>query len=55
MWWLCVAGYVAAQFVHLSQQSRSYSFFESALLPLVVAGTVYGPKTFVTTLLESAA
>ncbi|MFY9843188.1 MAG: acyltransferase [Terriglobales bacterium] len=53
MWWLCVGCYVAAQFIYLSRQSRSYSLFESALLPLVVAGTVYGPKTFVTTLLES--
>ena len=53
MWWLCVAGYAVAQLVYLSQQSRSYSLFESALLPLVVVGTVYGPKTFVTVLLES--
>lgn len=54
MWWLCVGGYVATQLVYRLQQSRSYSLFESALLPLVVAGTVYGPKTFVTTLLESS-
>jgi peptidoglycan/LPS O-acetylase OafA/YrhL len=53
MWWLCVGGYVAVQMVYFLQRSRSYSLFESALLPLVVAGTVYGPKTFVTTLLES--
>jgi peptidoglycan/LPS O-acetylase OafA/YrhL len=55
MWWLCVGGYVAAQLVYFLQQSRSYSLFESALLPLVVAGTVYGPKTVVTTLLECGA
>jgi len=53
MWWLCVGGYAATQLIYLSQQSRSYSLFESALLPLVVVGTVYGPKTFVTVLLES--
>jgi peptidoglycan/LPS O-acetylase OafA/YrhL len=53
MWWLCVGGYLAAQVVYFLQRSRSYSLFESTLLPLVVAGTVYGPKTFITTLLES--
>jgi peptidoglycan/LPS O-acetylase OafA/YrhL len=53
MWWLCVGSYVASQLIYLSQHSRSYSLFESALLPLVVVGTVYGPKTFITTLLES--
>jgi len=53
MWWLCVGGYAAVQLVYFLRQSRSYSLFESALLPLVVAGTVYGPKTFVTKLLES--
>ena len=45
--------YAAAQLIYLSRLSRGYSLFESALLPLVVAGTVYGPKTFITTLLES--
>ena len=53
MWWLCVGCYVAMQVIYLSQQSRGYSLFESAVLPVVVAGTVYGPKTLVTTLLES--
>lgn len=53
MWWLCVACYAATQVIYLSRQSRGYSLFESALLPLVVAATVYGPKTFVTVLLES--
>ena len=53
MWWLCVACYLGVQWIYLSQHLRSYSLFESALLPLVVAGTVYGPTTFVTTLLES--
>jgi peptidoglycan/LPS O-acetylase OafA/YrhL len=52
MWWLCIACYVATQLVYLSKQSRSYSLFESALLPLMVAGTVYGPRTFVTIFLE---
>ena len=53
MWWLGVGCYLAPQLIYLSRQSRSYSLFESALLPLVIAGTVYGPKTFVTMLLES--
>jgi peptidoglycan/LPS O-acetylase OafA/YrhL len=53
IWWLCVGCYVATQVIYLSRQSRGYSLFESALLPLVVAATVYGPKTFVTVLLES--
>jgi peptidoglycan/LPS O-acetylase OafA/YrhL len=53
MWWLCVGAYLAVQGVYFLQRTRSYSLFESALLPLVVAGTVYGPKTFITTLLES--
>ncbi len=53
MWWLCVGGYAATQFVYLSQESRGYSLFESAILPVVVAGTVYGPTTFITILLEA--
>ncbi len=52
MWWLGVGCYVASQLFYLSRQARSYSLFESALLPFVVVGTVYGPKTFITTLLE---
>jgi peptidoglycan/LPS O-acetylase OafA/YrhL len=52
MWWLCTGCYAAAQLIYFLQRSRNYSLFESALLPLVVAGTVYGPKTFITTLLE---
>jgi peptidoglycan/LPS O-acetylase OafA/YrhL len=52
MWWLCVGCYVASQLIYLAERSRSYSLIESALLPLVVAGTVYGPTMFVTTLLE---
>ena len=39
--------------IYLVLHWRSYSLLESALLPLIVAGTVYGPKTFVTRLLES--
>jgi len=53
MWWLVVGGYVVSQLVYLSRQSRGYSLVESALLPAVIAGTVYGPKTLVTVLLES--
>jgi len=53
VWLLCVGSYVAVQLIYLSQHSRSYSLFESALLPLVVGGTVYGPKTLITSLLES--
>jgi peptidoglycan/LPS O-acetylase OafA/YrhL len=51
MWALCVAGYVALQLI---QRVRSYSILESALLPLVVVGTVYHPRTWVGRLLESA-
>ncbi len=52
MWWLCVAGYLAIQVAYLSRQSRGYSLAESSLLPLVIAGTVYGPTTLVTIFLE---
>lgn len=55
LWWLCVGCYLATQLIYLAQQSRSYSLFEAAMLPLVIVGTVYGPKMFVTTLLESGA
>ncbi|MGD0416480.1 MAG: acyltransferase [Terriglobales bacterium] len=53
MWWVSAASYVAVQLVYLGQRSRSYSLLESVLLPWVVVGTVYGPKMFITTLLES--
>jgi peptidoglycan/LPS O-acetylase OafA/YrhL len=55
MWWLCVGCYAAVQVFYLTQKYRSYTLVESALLPLVVVGTVYGPKTLVTALLESSA
>jgi len=52
MWWLSVGGYLAIQLAYASRQSRGYSLAESSLLPLVIAGTVYGPTTFVTIVLE---
>ena len=52
MWWTCTGGYAAVQVFYLLQGSRSYSLAESALLPVIIAGTVYGPRTFVTALLE---
>jgi peptidoglycan/LPS O-acetylase OafA/YrhL len=53
IWWLCVGCYGATQIVYLSKHSRNYSLFESAILPLIVAGTVYGPVTYITVILES--
>jgi peptidoglycan/LPS O-acetylase OafA/YrhL len=52
MWSLCVAAYIVIQ---VMQSVRSYSLLESTLLPLIVAGTVYGPKTWVVGILESRA
>src|SRR5664279_4564339 len=48
MWWVGAASYAMAQFTYLFERSRSYSLFASAILPLLVAGTVYRQKTFTT-------
>ncbi len=53
MWGLAVGSYGTIQLIYLLQQSRTYSVFESVLLPLVVAGTVYGPHTWIANVLES--
>ncbi len=53
IWWVLVVCYGASQLIYLSRQARDYSLFESALLPIVIAGTVYGPKTWVVRLLEA--
>jgi len=50
IWGLCIAGYVGLQLV---QRVRNYSIVESALLPLIVAGTVYVQRGWITSLLES--
>ena len=50
MWLLCVLAYAILQ---LTQKVRTYSIVESALLPLIIAGTVYGQRMWVNTLLES--
>lgn len=42
MWCLAVATYAAIQLIYFVQRARTYSIIESALLPLMVAGTVYG-------------
>jgi peptidoglycan/LPS O-acetylase OafA/YrhL len=49
-WALCVAGYIATQ---LLQRARTYSLLESALLSLIVVGTVYRPQTWIGRLLQS--
>jgi len=51
-WWMLVAGYVAFQAFYFVQGSRTYSIFESALLAVIVAGTVYGDRTWVYAFLE---
>lgn len=50
MWMLCIAGYTGLQLI---QRVRNYSILESALLPLIVAGTVYVQRGWINSLLES--
>jgi peptidoglycan/LPS O-acetylase OafA/YrhL len=52
MWWMLVAAYLAVQAIYFIERSRTYSAFESALLALIVAGTVYGDQTRVYAFLE---
>ncbi|HUM04492.1 MAG TPA: acyltransferase [Terriglobales bacterium] len=49
IWILFVAAYVGLQ---LLQKTRTYSLTESALLPLIVAGTVIRPQTWMGRVLE---
>jgi len=51
-WWMLAVGYIAIQACYFIEGSRTYSIFESALLALIVAGTVYGGRTWVYTFLE---
>lgn len=53
MWWLSVAMYLAIQLIYFVQRARTYSVIESALLPLIVVGTVYGTNTPFAAVLES--
>lgn len=53
MWWLSVAAYAAIQLIYFLQKARTYSIVESGLLPLIVAGTVYGTNMVIAGLLES--
>ncbi len=53
MWWLAAASYAASQMYYLLHQSRGYSLLEASLLPLLIAGTVYGKRTFVSVVLEA--
>jgi len=53
MWGVCVGLYVLIQAVQFHRGLRTYSLLESALLPLIVVGTVYQPRTQVATFLES--
>ncbi len=54
MWWSAVTAYLGIQLVYFLERSRSYSIFESALLALIVVGTVYGTNAPVRGVLESA-
>jgi peptidoglycan/LPS O-acetylase OafA/YrhL len=53
MWWTAVTAYLGIQLMYFLQRSRTYSIFESALLALIVVGTVYGTNVRVRALLES--
>jgi len=53
IWAVCAGAYVAIQVVYFLQRARTYSIFESTLLPLLVVGTVYRPHTWVGWLLET--
>jgi peptidoglycan/LPS O-acetylase OafA/YrhL len=53
VWSFCLSAYVAIQVIYLVQRTRTYSIFESILLPLLVVGTVYRPQTWVGWLLET--
>ncbi len=55
MWWGCALAYWAIQVAYLAERKRTYSIFESILLPLMVVGTVYRPQTWVARLLETRA
>ena len=53
MWWVCLGAYCGIQILYLMQGARTYSIFESILLPLLVVGTVYRPQTWVGWVLET--
>lgn len=52
MWWTAASAYLGMQLIYFFEGSRSYSIFESALLALIVAGTVYGMNAPIYAFLE---